>query len=299
MILNITRGEVLLGLLVVTCAVTDHVIQANEPTGASYANPKLLIEPQELAKGGNFAVLDVREKTKYAQGLIPGALWVDVAEWGKAFGQGTDHREWSQRIAVLGIDADRTVVVYDDNRSKDAARVWWILRYWGVKDVRILNGGWIEWKNGEFRVQSVPSVSKALNFDAKAARERMVTKQQLLQALSQKSLQIIDARSNDEFCGNEKLNNKRGGAIPGAMHLEWSELVDATSHRFKPAADLTEIFRKAGINVKKPSATYCQSGGRASVMAFALELMGGDRVSNYYPSWAEWSDDPNSPIEKK
>jgi len=74
----------------------------------------------------------------------------------------------------------------------------------------------------------------------------------------------------------------------GAKHLEWSDLLDKDTQRFKPADELRKLFKEAGIDLYEPTATHCQSGGRASVMAFGLELMGAKDVSNYYKSWAEW-----------
>ena len=91
---------------------------------------------------------------------------------------------------------------------------------------------------------------------------------------------------------------KRGGAIPGARHLEWSDAIDAKTHRFKSAYELSKLLQDAGIDPSKPCTTYCQSGGRAAVMAFTLELMGGKDVRNYYKSWAEWGNAADTPIEK-
>jgi thiosulfate/3-mercaptopyruvate sulfurtransferase len=106
----------------------------------------------------------------------------------------------------------------------------------------------------------------------------------------------VDARSEKEFCGVEKLSNKRGGAVPGARQLEWSDLIDKETHRFKPMTDLRKLFEQAGIVLDKPTTTYCQSGGRASVMAFGLELMGAKDVRNYYASWSEWGNADDTPI---
>src|SRR5262249_32147583 len=107
----------------------------------------------------------------------------------------------------------------------------------------------------------------------------------------------IDARSEGEYCGETK-NAKRGGAIPGAVHLEWSDLIDKKTQKFKSPEELTKLFKDAGIDLKRPTVTYCQSGGRAAVMAFGLELMGARNVRNYYRSWSEWGNDENTPIVK-
>ena len=87
-------------------------------------------------------------------------------------------------------------------------------------------------------------------------------------------------------------------AIPGAVHLEWRELIDPSTHRFKSPDELGKLFKEKNIDLQKPIVTHCQSGGRAAVMAFALELMGAKDVSNYYKSWAEWGNADNTPIVK-
>jgi thiosulfate/3-mercaptopyruvate sulfurtransferase len=265
----------------------------------AYPQPDLLIEPADLAGTlQSFVVLDARERRKYDAGHVPAARWVDHDAWAKAFDEGKDAGGWGKRIGALGIGADSKVVVYDDNRSKDAARIWWLLRYWGVEDVRLLNGGWAGWKAGGHPTEKEENTAKAVKFEAKARAARLATKDQLLRSLKGEKLQIVDARSEKEFCGVEKLSNKRAGAIPGAKRLEWSDLIDEKTHRFKPAADLRKLFKDAGVSLDRPTATHCQSGGRASVMAFGLELMGAKEVGNYYSSWAEWGNAEDTPVVK-
>ncbi len=186
-------------------------------------------------------------------------------------------------------------MVYDDNLSKDAARMWYILRYWGFEDVRILNGGWKAWLavGGKTERETAP-VGK-IQIELKPNAERLATKDQLLDLLKGKTPQIVDARSEGEFCGTQETA-KRNGAIPGAVHLEWSDTIEKETGKFKSADQLAKLFEKAGIDPTKPAITYCQSGGRAAVMAFGLELMGGKDVRNYYRSWAEWGNDPDTPI---
>jgi thiosulfate/3-mercaptopyruvate sulfurtransferase len=264
----------------------------------NYARPDLLIQPTELATvAGQFVILDARDHVKYEQGHIPAARWVDHATWAKSFQDGQDTESWSKRIAGLGIDADSKVVVYDDDWSKEAARIWSILRYWGVSDVRLLNGGWHAWTEAALPVEpEAPQPPAPTMFVAKPQAERLATKQKLLDSLKDNSLQIIDARSEGEFCGTEKSNNKRAGAIPGAKHLEWIDLLDKKSQRFKSAGEIAKLFADAGIDLNEKTAARCQSGGRASVMAFGLELMGAKDVSNYYHSWSEWGNASDTPI---
>ena len=275
-------------LLFATCLMTSAVFAAD------YPNNNLLVEPADVATG--FIVLDSRPKAQYDEGHTPGSIWVDHAAWAKAFGDGTDANGWSARIGDLGLTAKSKVVVFDDNQGKEAARIWWILRYWGVADVRLLNGGWKNWTAGKHDVSKESTTVAATKFEAVAQTDRLATKKFLIGAIGDGKLQIVDARSEKEFCGTEKINNKKAGAMPGAKQLEWTDLLEPTTQRFKSADDLTKLFADAGIALDKPSATHCQSGGRASVMAFGMELMGAKDVRNYYRSWGEWGNADDTPI---
>jgi thiosulfate/3-mercaptopyruvate sulfurtransferase len=264
----------------------------------TYSRTDLLVEPTELASANSqFVILDARDRAKYDQGHLPSARWVDHATWAKSFQDGKDAEGWSKKIAHLGIASDTKVVIYDDDWNKEAARIWWILKYWGVVDVRLLNGGWKSWTAASLPSQSdtqpPPTPTK---FVAKSQADRLTTKQKLLDSLKDKDLQIVDARSEGEFCGTEKMNNKRAGAIPGAKHLEWIDLLDKETQRFKTAGEIGKLFADTGIDLNEKTATHCQSGGRASVMAFGLELMGAKDVSNYYRSWSEWGNSNDTPI---
>ncbi len=266
----------------------------------NYARPKLLLEPGELDKPQvtqRFIILDARKKEAYDQEHIPTARWVDHGTWKSALGDGTDAKEWSKRIGDMGIGADSRVVVYDDASNKDAARIWWLLRYWGVRDVRLLNGGWRTWQAEGLPADAKESPrAKTVEFIATPQRKRLATKDQILASLADHRLQIVDARSNDEFCGIDLKDNQRGGAIPRAKHLEWSDLIDRATDRFKSPKELRRLFDQAGIDLDKPTASHCQSGGRASVMAFGLELMGAKDARNYYPGWSEWGNSKDLPV---
>jgi thiosulfate/3-mercaptopyruvate sulfurtransferase len=266
---------------------------------ATYARPDLLIESGDLPKLKNLRVLDARGKGKYVDGHVPGAVWIDATTWARTFGEGEDQAGWEKRIGALGITIEAPVAIYDDSQSKDAARMWWILSFWGVKDVRLVNGGWKCYvaSGGPVEKGEVTPVPVAASLSPR--RDRLATKRHLrdLVRAGTDSSQIIDTRSAGEYCGTER-SAKRNGAIPGAAHLEWSDTLDPSTGRFKSAEDLARLFREAGVDSGKPAVTYCQSGGRASVMVFVLELMGGKEVRNYYKSWAEWGNDAETPVIK-
>jgi len=286
-------------LIIIACALMC-VGGYSMASDTEYPRPDLLIEAAALSRSevaGQFVVLDARERKEYDEGRIPGAVWVDAVAWAKAFGDGKDAEGWSTRIGSLAIGPDAKVVVYDNVSFKDAARIWWILRYWGLEDARLLNGNWIGWTKAGLAIETgKPRAPTAAKFPAVPRSKRLATKGQLLDALKGPGLQIVDARSEAEFCGIDKAKNKRAGAIPGAKHLEWIDLIDKDTQRLKSPGELRRLFRDAGIDLEKSTATHCQSGGRAAVMAFAMELMGASDVSNYYASWSEWGNADDTPI---
>jgi thiosulfate/3-mercaptopyruvate sulfurtransferase len=262
--------------------------------------PELLVDPATLATAGvpaGTVLLDVREAKEYAAGHVPGAVPVDAAAWGKAFVPPPDAADWSARLGAAGIDPAAPVIVYGAADVRNAARVWWILRYWGVRDVRLVDGGYPAWQAAGGKPSTDPATPKARTVTLAPRRERLATKGELLELLPKKSLQVIDTRSEAEYCG-EATTAKRNGAVPGAVRLEWTEVLDPKTKRFRPLPELAALLAERKIDPDKPAVTYCQGGGRASVVAFALELMGGKQVRNYYASWAEWGNAEDTPVEK-
>lgn len=281
------------------CLATALSSTTGAEKSAGYARPELLVEAEALLKpeiARRFSILDVRGRGSYLDGHIPGSVWLDQVTWTRSFKDGQDAAEWAKRIGELGIDGRKALVLYGIGRSQDPARMWWILRYWGVRDVRLLNGGFQAWTKAGGSVEKEPNRPTSVEFKPAPEHKRLSTRKAILDVLKDKPPQIVDARSRNEYCGLSETA-KRNGAIPGAIHLEWSETLDKDG-RVKSAKHLRELFKGAGIDPKKPAITYCQSGGRASVLAFTLELMGGEDVRNYYRSWAEWGNRDDTPIVK-
>jgi thiosulfate/3-mercaptopyruvate sulfurtransferase len=262
----------------------------------AYAKPDLLVEAAELIKTpAKFVLLDVRNKPAYDVGHIPGASRVDVDAWSKAMAGKDGEKEWGARLGALGVELDKPVVVYGWGKAVDPGRVWWMLCFWGIRDVRLLNGGYDAYLKAGGKPTKASPAPKATTPMVKRMMERLATKEQLLAELkSGKVGTLIDARMSREFFGTI-MSAKRNGAIPEAKNLEWVELINKEG-KFKSAAELAKLFKDADIDPTKPTTTYCQSGGRAAVMAFAVELMTGKPARNYYRSWAEWGNDDKTPI---
>jgi|SRR6516162_1757067 thiosulfate/3-mercaptopyruvate sulfurtransferase len=274
--------------------------QRPDAESQKYARPKLLIEAEELGTrkaGDGSIILDVRKLNEFKRGHIVNASWVDASEWAKAFASNQEEGAWARRLGKLGIDTGSAVFVYGDPTTPDAARIWWILRYWGVKDARILNGGWPAWVKAGHGVTTEVKNQPVKEPKLAPESQRLAVKEQMLKWVGGRDVQIIDTRSRPEYCGTKEMA-KRSGMIPGATHLEWVEVLDPQTHKFKAPNELLKLFQEKGIDLNRASVTHCQSGGRASVMAFALELMGAKAVRNYYRSWEEWGNAKDTPIEK-
>ena len=264
----------------------------------TYARPELLAEPNALLEHqqqDGWIVLDARDREDYDAAHVPGALWVDHDHWSDGFNELTA-ADWSKIIGNLGINEYSVVVVYDDNWSRHSARIWWILRYWGVEEVKLLNGGWHQWQAEAWPTSTHASEPTPVSFTALPRAELFAARDQVLQALAGQAWQIVDARSEEEHCGIDQGEHRHGGAIPGAVNLEWRSVVDQETYRYLPADQLQALFDQAGIDLDRPSATHCASGGRAAVMVFAMELMGSDDVRNYYKGWTEWGNRDDTPI---
>lgn len=217
--------------------------------------PPLLIQTEELARllaetspeKSPPILLDCRSGKDHGEGHLPGAVPVDVRRWtGLASRPGglTDEKLWSEEVGRLGIDGRRPVVVYGDSLTT-TARAWWLLRYVGVPDVRLLDGGWTRWKAQELPVDRGPVTPGKVKFRARFQADRLATREQILESLRTGSCTLVDTRSESEH----------GLHIPGSVHLEWKELL-ASDGRFKKPAGLRQIFLARGLKPGKPLVPY-------------------------------------------
>ncbi len=274
---------------------------------AGYVRPELLIETEEFAKiqnQPNVRLIDAVDATSYQRAHIPGAVnlfYLDLAKLDDRKKNGFPMNEAlaEKVLGEAGIDNNMQVVVYDGGEGPSASGVWFVLDFFGHKNVKVLNGGFRKWlKENRPITQDVPAVPKT-KFSAKANPERVVTRTWLEKNLRGKDVVVVDNRSFNEFIGKDlRPGAARGGHIPGAVHLEWTKFSDKVN-TFKSAEELQKALNQRGINKGTKVVTYCQTGiGRSTDMALAMKLIGYDNVVEYTGSWEEWSSDPRLPIEK-
>lgn len=246
-----------------------------------------------MLKDSKVRILDVRSQKSYDEGHVPGAVRIDVAKWkaqalkddGKGLG---DKAGWQELARAAGINDLQPIVVYSDSPT-NAARIWWTLKYIGAETAGILDGGWKLWKEQGGETSTKPADVKPGDFTVEFKTDRLAVIDALKKDYKSSDVQIVDARSNDEF---------GSGRVPSAVHVEWKNLMNADG-TLKSKAELQKIFADQKLAEGKRTVTYCKSGGRAALDAYALEVAGFKNVQNYYCSWQQWSRDKTAPVKKK
>ena len=271
-----------------------------------YARPDLLVDTAWLAAHLNdpaVRIVDLRPRG-YAEGHVPGAVWLDNNAI-RIAGRPPDFlptaAEFEELMARLGISNATRVIAYDERGGIYAARLWWILNHFGHGQVALLDGGWTAWTAGSHPTTPVvPAVTRAA-FAARPGMVKVATADQVRAAINQRGTKLVDARTEAEIAGKDLRGIKRGGFIESSVPVYWEDTLDPVSKRFKPAAEIEKLYRDRGILPADQVITYCQVGMRASHDLFTLALIGHDltKLSNYYGSWEEWGNRPDTPIKTR
>ena len=274
----------------------------------------LIVEGNELVQllqsksAGQMVILDVRNENEYNKGHITGAVRVDLNEWEKqsqASETGLENETfWKNKIDSTGINGNKPVLIYDDGKMTNAARIWFILQHFDVLKVSVLNGGYPilepQIKDGNLKISSEQTKPTPVKFEPTnetSGQVKLTERQNVLDAIEHKDAQILDTRTPNEYAGTDLRNNPRGGHLPTAINLPHKELLNEKG-RLKSPKTLAKIFKKAGFKKGEPIIIYCNTGGRASLTALAAARAGYGPVMNYYHSFKEWSADTSCPLEK-
>lgn len=274
---------------------------------ADYARPGLLIETGELAGllgQPALRLVDATDPASYRRAHLPGAVNIHYLELTRLderrdTGHPTSNFEAERIFGDAGIDAATQVVVYDGGEGAPASGVWFVLDFFGHKNVRLLNGGFRKWLAERRPVtQELPNVGRK-KFTAAPQPEKIVSREWVRRNLRTPGVILADTRSFNEYIGRElPAGASRGGHLPGAVHLDWMQF-SAETASFRSAAEIEQALTKRGITRETRVVTYCQSGlGRSTDVAFAMKLIGWDNVVEYAGSWEEWSAEPRLPLEK-
>lgn len=240
---------------------------------------------------------------EFAGGHIPGAHFLDLAtlndDASPIVAALPMAAQFAARLAALGVKRGGRVVLYDDSAPRTAARAWFIFRMFGWKDVAILDGRLGKWRAEGRPLEAdsgAPVPVEPATYEADPRRGR--DKTDILANIDTGAEQVVDARDAGRFTGADRdtIHNLPGGHIPGARNLDFRMVLNEDGS-FKQGEELRAAFEDAGIDLSRPVITSCGSGVTASVLLFAMALLGKEDTALYDGSWSEWGADPATPKE--
>jgi thiosulfate/3-mercaptopyruvate sulfurtransferase len=279
---------------------------------ADYANKDALVDTawleQNLDSSG-IAIVEVDEDTAaYEKGHIPNAIAIN---WETEL-HDQPRREFvsSEQLAKLlgekGISNDQTIILYSGNNNWFAAYAYWLFKYRGVYNVKLLNGGRKKWElESRLLNQDDPGRSSTTFQNGSENPDIRIFREEVLERAKSGTAAWVDVRSPEEFRGEllapPHLPQEQAqvpGHIPGASNITWSKAVNEDG-TFKSADELKALYEAEGITAAKDVVAYCRIGERSSHSWFVLkELLGFDKVRNYDGSWTEYGSLVGVPIEK-
>ncbi len=278
-----------------------------------YAHPEVLVELQWVVDHLNDPQVRIVEvnynpNSNYLIAHIPGAVLID---WGRDISDPLSKDILTKEacetlLQSIGVNNDTTLTLYSDFSNLFATFAFWVFKYYGFQDVRLINGGRRKWLEEGLPVSTeIPSYPRG-NFRASEPDKSIrVLMPYVREALGSQDKILVDVRSPEEYTGEVVAppefpaeHAMRGGHIPGAINISWNKVVNRDG-TFKSADDLKKLFDSMSITPNKEVIIYCRIGERSSHMWFALKyLLGYHSAKSYDGSWMEWGNVIGNPIEK-
>jgi thiosulfate/3-mercaptopyruvate sulfurtransferase len=278
-----------------------------------YAHPEVLVELQWVMDHLNDPQVRIVEvnynpNSNYLIAHIPGAVLID---WGRDISDPLSKDILTKEacetlLQNIGVNNDTTLTLYSDFSNLFATFAFWVFKYYGFQDVRLINGGRRKWLEEGLPVSTeIPSYPRG-NFRASEPDKSIrVLMPYVREALGSQDKILVDVRSPEEYTGEVVAppefpaeHAMRGGHIPGAINISWNKVVNRDG-TFKSADDLKKLFDSMSITPNKEVITYCRIGERSSHIWFALKyLLGYHNAKSYDGSWMEWGNVIGNPIEK-
>jgi thiosulfate/3-mercaptopyruvate sulfurtransferase len=237
-------------------------------------------------------VIDVRPGQAYTAAHLPRAISVDLAPARLGSSTPSAVTAWQARLQELvqaaGITPQQTVVFYEDVSGTMAPYGVWLLDAAGLSNGAMLDGGIRGWHAAGLPLTQEPG--------SVARSETTISPQTApVGTLDGISASINDAASTDQFVDARTINEHEAGAIPGAIHVDWTTHLDPATGAFRPMEELAALYDGAGLDLSAPATSYCAGGFRAANTYVVLKALGVAQAANYAPSWGEWGMHPDTP----
>ena len=267
-----------------------------------------LLEPAQLelilgssSVNHNVIIVDLCSDALYRQKHVPGAVHLQpgslMAGTAPYPGKLPAIEQLENIIQYLGIDADSHIVVYDDEGGGWAGRFAWTLDLLGYQNWSYLNGGIVAWIREGFGTESQANQPTASTTSVSITNpDVLVSADDIISQLANSDFVVWDARSPGEYSGN-MVRSARGGHIPGAINIEWTELMDQ-QRNLRIRDNAQGILDSAGLGRDKSVTTHCQSHHRSGFTYMVARILGYKNISAYDGSWAEWGSLDHTPVER-
>ena len=268
--------------------------------GVSFAQD--LISVKELAgklSDKNVVIVSAQKADKYAAVHIKGSINLPPSELVdnepiKYMNKST--AEIAKILGSKGISASNEIVLYDNGTSKYSGRMYWVLKYMGAKDVKILNGEIDAWKTGRKPITKSASSLPATTFTADVQGQYLAKMAEVMKATNGGSYVIIDCRTTDEFAGTDEEPTLRRGHIPGAINIDYKDLLDAKG-MLKSKDELEKIYAAQGVTADKTIIVYCATSVRAGIEFMALSsILEFPYVKLYDGAYTEWQTNASNKV---
>ncbi len=280
----------------------------------SYAHPEVLVDTEWVANNPSndtrkLVEVDYDPENAYRKGHIKDAslIW-----WKRDINDPVrrdiiSKKQFEDLMSKNGIKSDTEVILYGDFNNWFAAFVFWVFKYYGHENLKIMNGGRKKWEleNREYTTDE-PQLQATEYKSAPPDEGLRAYLFDVWRALDKVDSVMVDVRSPKEFTGEITAppeypmeHAQRGGHIPGANNIPWATAVNDADGTFKSVEELNQIYQPKGVTTDKDVICYCRIGERSSHTWFVLKyLLGYSKVRNYDGSWTEWGNMIGNPIEK-
>lgn len=203
--------------------------------------------------------------------------------------------EMAKMLGEKGVSSDKTIVVYDEGSGKYSGRMYWILKYLGAPNVKVLNGNMTAWKAGRKPITSAATSTSSATFTVKTDAAQLATMADIKSAIGNSSAVIIDARTPEEYAGTAETELRKGH-IPGAVNINYETVMDSKG-MLKSNADLKTLFESKGVTADKTVIAYCETSVRAGIVYMVLKGLGFSKVKVYDGAYLEWQATSSNKIE--
>ncbi len=203
--------------------------------------------------------------------------------------------EMAKILGTAGISSDKTIVVYDEGSGKYAGRMYWILKYLGAENVKMLDGNLTAWKSGRKPVTGAPTKVVAATFTAKPQAAYLAKMDEVKTAIGNSAYVLVDARTPEEFAGKAETELRKGH-IPGAVNINYETVLDSKG-MLKPNAELKTLFESKGVTSDKTVIAFCETSVRAGIVFLALKGLGYSKVKVYDGAYLEWQATSSNKVE--